>query len=210
MADSETDPAPAETPLEVQLRDPYLALFLAWLVPGLGHLYQGRWFKGIVFAVCILGLFVAGLVMSDGRAVYVPWNPGSNLPDVGARPSYLCQLGAGAVSIPALLQARWAWSGERFPGLNDAFAPPRPVDHRGRPVLFDPRRDDVRPIAAATELDVWNRDLGRYWDLATVYTMIAGLLNVLAMYDAFGGPVMHYDEKPPGPPRENPSADKKT
>jgi hypothetical protein len=30
--------------------------------------------------------------------------------------------------------------------------------------------------------------LHRYWEFGTVYTMIAGLLNVLAIYDAWGGP----------------------
>jgi hypothetical protein len=32
-------------------------------------------------------------------------------------------------------------------------------------------------------------DLNRYFEFGTVYTMIAGLLNVLAIYDAWGGPV---------------------
>ena len=32
--------------------------------------------------------------------------------------------------------------------------------------------------------------LGRYFELATTLTMIAGLLNVLAIYDAFAGPVV--------------------
>ena len=32
-------------------------------------------------------------------------------------------------------------------------------------------------------------DLARNFDIGTTYTMIAGLLNVLAIYDAWGGPV---------------------
>jgi hypothetical protein len=31
--------------------------------------------------------------------------------------------------------------------------------------------------------------LNRRFDLGTVYTVIAGLLNILAIYDAFAGPV---------------------
>ncbi|MEX2559048.1 MAG: DUF6677 family protein, partial [Pirellulales bacterium] len=38
------------------------------------------------------------------------------------------------------------------------------------------------------ELDGLQKRLHRYWELGTVYTMIAGLLNILAMYDAWGGP----------------------
>ncbi len=34
-----------------------------------------------------------------------------------------------------------------------------------------------------------HRQLHRYFELGTVYTMIAGLLNILAIYDAWGGPV---------------------
>jgi hypothetical protein len=33
-------------PVSIDLRDPWLAAFLAWLVPGLGHMYQRRWGKG--------------------------------------------------------------------------------------------------------------------------------------------------------------------
>ena len=47
--------------LEIDLKDPRLAAFLAWLVPGLGHFYQGRTAKGVLFFVCILGTFLYGL-----------------------------------------------------------------------------------------------------------------------------------------------------
>ncbi|MGA2706482.1 MAG: DUF6677 family protein, partial [Isosphaeraceae bacterium] len=38
----------------VPLRHPYRAAFQAWLVPGLGHFYQGRTGKGWLYAICIL------------------------------------------------------------------------------------------------------------------------------------------------------------
>jgi hypothetical protein len=38
-------------------------------------------------------------------------------------------------------------------------------------------------------VDWINRLLPRYFEMGTVYTMIAGLLNVLAIYDACCGPV---------------------
>ncbi len=43
---------------------------------------------------------------------------------------------------------------------------------------------------------MWKK-LNRQLDLGTVYTMIAGLLNVLAIYDAYGGPVRLEPEEPP-------------
>ena len=52
-----------------------------------------------------------------------------------------------------------------------------------------------------------NRLLPHYYELGTVYTMIAGLLNILAVYDACCGPVpaesaRKDDESPKGKPDE--------
>src|SRR4029077_1319650 len=57
-------------PIEIDLRDPWLAAFLAWLVPGLGHMYQRRWGKGGLFMTCILATFFYGLWLGAGRVVY--------------------------------------------------------------------------------------------------------------------------------------------
>ena len=63
----------------VNLRNPTWAAFLAWLVPGLGHFYQGRTGKGILYAVCILGLYFIGMLMGEGKIVYWRWvNPLNN------------------------------------------------------------------------------------------------------------------------------------
>ena len=34
----------------LDLKNPGLAAFLAWLIPGLGHIYQGRILKGVLFS----------------------------------------------------------------------------------------------------------------------------------------------------------------
>jgi TM2 domain-containing membrane protein YozV len=68
-------PSAAAEARPIQLRDPYLAAFLAWLIPGAGHFYQRRWGKGGLFMVCILGTFIAGLWMGEGRVVYASWRP---------------------------------------------------------------------------------------------------------------------------------------
>ena len=41
----------------------YGILFLSWLFPGMGHLMQKKYVKGIVFLVGILLLLISGLVM---------------------------------------------------------------------------------------------------------------------------------------------------
>jgi len=39
----------------------------AWLVPGMGHFYQGRRGKGVLYLVCILGLYLFGFALGEGR-----------------------------------------------------------------------------------------------------------------------------------------------
>ncbi len=158
---------PAE--IEIDLKDPVIAAGLAWLVPGLGHLYQGRKAKGILFMVCILGTYLFGLFCSNGHAVYASWV------DWNRHYPYLCQVGVGLPALPALVQNRIVRSG-KAPILGGVMAPP----------------------ATPQELNDWYRSLNRYLELGTVYTMIAGLLNVLAIYDAFAGPVPPVEDEKKG------------
>ena len=50
---------PSDEP--VLLKDPALAAILTWLLPGLGHWYQGRKFKAVVFGASVIGLYVVGM-----------------------------------------------------------------------------------------------------------------------------------------------------
>lgn len=170
-------PAGVET---IDLKDPLVAAVLAWFVPGLGHLYQRRTAKGVLFMVCILSTFFYGLFLSDGRAVYASWT------DWDRRLPYLCQIGAGLPALPALVQTYLVRSG-KAPLAGGIMAPP----------------------ATLAELNDWHRQLHRYFELGTVYTMIAGLLNILAIYDAWGGPVqlvVEDDKKRRDDPGEAPSS----
>lgn len=45
---------------------PALACFLAWLVPGLGHLHQGRKLRAAIVFVTLVGLLVLGTVLAEG------------------------------------------------------------------------------------------------------------------------------------------------
>jgi TM2 domain-containing membrane protein YozV len=44
----------------------YLPLLLGWLIPGAGHFLLGKWGRGLLLAVSIIGLFALGLAM-DGK-----------------------------------------------------------------------------------------------------------------------------------------------
>ncbi len=160
-------------------------------MPGAGHLYQGRTGKGLLYLVCILGTFFYGLYLGDGKVVYFSWRPNDT------RWAYFCQVGVGLAALPALIQADRAQSG-RGPlfGL-DVMAPPKSGDPWKRSEYDDATKAreqpdsgvDLEKYESPDELAWWNKSLHRYFELGTVYTMIAGLLNVLAIYDAFAGPV---------------------
>jgi hypothetical protein len=172
--EAETSPA---------LKDPELSAFLAWLIPGLGHLYQGRTAKAALFFVCIIGTFVYGLYLGSsndpkigwGRVVYYCWQEGNT------RLPYLCQIGVGLPAMPALIQANRVANNKRV-WWSGFMAPPRLSPPPGAEDRNDANADQPTPH----ELHL---TLHRYFELGTVYTMIAGLLNVLAIYDAWGGPV---------------------
>jgi hypothetical protein len=89
----------------IQLKDPWLAAMLAWLIPGAGHFYQGRIFKGSIYSVCILGLFLSGLAMADWSAVQPPdlRQPTANKTVLL---KYTAQLGVGLPSLFGLAQSR--------------------------------------------------------------------------------------------------------
>jgi len=188
LAEPAAPPAPAVPPeLVVDLKDPALAAFLAWLWPGSGHLYQRRWGKGILFMVCILGTFFYGLFIGDGRVVYASWRDGDR------RLPYLCQVGVGLPALPALVQA-YRVKNNRLPLWNGVMAPPK---------LTAPERLDPADRAPETLADL-HLIQGHRFEIGTLFTMIAGLLNVLAIYDAFGGPVVMDEEETKRKKKETP------
>ena len=56
------------------------------------------------------------------------------------------------------------------------------------------------PLDKAEEIE-WHRDLGKYQELAMVFVWVAGLMNLLAIWDAVEGPAygIHDEEAPPAP-----------
>src|SRR5438477_10026042 len=89
--------APPPETLSIDLRDPWLAALLAWLVPGLGHMYQRRWGKGGLFMTCILATFFYGLWLGGGRVVYASFR------ESDSHYAYLCQVGVGLPALPAVV-----------------------------------------------------------------------------------------------------------
>lgn len=162
---------------EVDLKNRTLAAFLAWLIPGAGHLYQGRTTKGWLFFVCILSAWILGFALGGGHVVYASWQPGDK------RWHYFLQAGVGAAALPALVQ------GDRMRRYTD------PSTGRTSPA-YDPlwggfMAPPFRPVIEneADEVAAWYARRGAGYEMGTWYTVIAGLLNILVIYDAFGGPL---------------------
>ncbi|TWT88185.1 hypothetical protein Mal64_16640 [Pseudobythopirellula maris] len=183
---------------DLELKNRYLAGFLAWLVPGLGHLYQGRTGKGLLYAICILGTFVFGFYVGDGKVAYAT----PLTVDVGGikgrvtqlvdRWQFICQSGIGAVAIPGLVERDRMLKNEP-PLMGGWFRPPRTA---GPGVEISSVDAVGNQVLHPGELAKWTYDLGYYFDLGTVYTVIAGMLNVIVIYDACCGPmVVHHEPK---------------
>lgn len=162
--------------MEIDLRNRYLAAFLAWLIPGAGHFYQGRNTKGTLFVISILSIWLLGFSLGGGHVVYASWVSGDR------RWHYFLQAGVGAAALPALVQ------GNRMRNA---------TDRNGRTVdSYEPRwygfmAPPNRPVmeSEADEIAAWYAVYGSGYEMGTWFTMIAGLLNFLVIYDAFGGPL---------------------
>jgi hypothetical protein len=269
-------------------RSVVVALLLAVLVPGLGHLFQGRILKGLIYLVGILGLFLWGVKLGEGVVVY-------NTPERGGARRitlhYAAQLGAGAIAYPALWQQARLNQENRpirqlekpltaaFSGILSAVdndneggklegtvqLMPEPGEYGsetkgtftgtldGQPVeltlaggfYLDPpigagfhrilkcgvASDQKKSPGSGQKIDGWiprsimdgygvppdpdqlqelTGRLGKLHELALVFTWIAGLLNVLAIWDCVQGPAYGFGDEPITTPTDEKSETAKT
>ncbi len=173
------DPAAAPFP-----RSPVGAI-LSYLVPGLGQIYQGRVGKGLLFLVCLYGMFFYGMYLGSWKNVYLP-----NTAAQGQAPSFLPgplgnvynrlhfagQFWIGVAAWPAV----WQYAN---------------YDDRAEPTTFWQAFE--RTPSHESEINDLQRNDDKHWDLGWVYTVIAGVLNILVIYDAFAGPAFTEAEQRP-------------
>jgi Family of unknown function (DUF6677) len=151
---------------------------LSYLVPGLGQIYEGRVGKGILFMVCLYGLFFYGMYLGDWKNVHLPNTAGKNPPPVNMpnllaniynRPQFAGQFWIGIAAWPAIWQ--YVHSPE----------PSEETQSFWRDFQRQPSEKTLNELQAEGD---------KTWDLAWVYTVIAGALNVLVIYDAVAGPAL--------------------
>ena len=158
--------------IDIDLRNPYLAGFLAWLVPGLGHYYQRRYHKAIIFCLCIVPTFVAGCALASSTEVGIARNAYWSWREGDMRFWWLGQAPLGVAVLPSWFQA-WQVNSGTHPMFGKFMAPPQ---------LYHGDKSGVPPV-----LDKIRQKLPHY-ELGTYLTAIAGLMNLLVILDAIDGP----------------------
>jgi hypothetical protein len=152
-----------------------LAGFLSFLVPGLGQISQGRVAKGLLFLFCLYGMFFFGMYLGDWKNVYLPDTAKNNNPwklkppvlaNVWNRLHFAGQVWIGVAAWPAISQ---------YVSYDD---------NKNTGPIFGTFQRTPRE----EELNQLQRDGNKAWDLGWVYTVVAGVLNILVIYDAFAGP----------------------
>jgi hypothetical protein len=164
---SSKPPDPPAPPVKLD----FVAALLSYLVPGLGQLTQGRIRKGLLFLVSLYALFFYGMYLGQFKNVYIPdYHP--NEPtvnrlasDLYTRFQFVGQFPIGMAAWPAIYQYSAYQQEDKNPPIGGFMRAP-----------------------SMEEINTLQRDGDKTWDLGWVYTVIAGVLNVLVIYDALAGP----------------------
>lgn len=175
-AAADQPPAVAAPPETAPARTPdVFAALLSYLVPGLGQIYQGRFGKGLLFFAALWGMFFFGMYLGSWKNVYIfetkkdpaGRSVGGMLWSWVDRVRFVGQAPIGIAAWPAILQynGKWFVTAEQSQFWHEFQSEP-----------------DERLL---NELQAHGT---KYWDLGWVYTVIAGVLNILVIYDALAGP----------------------
>ena len=148
---------------------------LSYLVPGMGQISQGRVSKGVLFFVSVYLLFFYGMYLGSWQNVYLPdtaernnpWSLPRSLANMYNRPQFVGQVWVGVAAWPAIWQYTFFKNNPNDPA----------------PVIGKFMRQPDEAVLNALET---NSDKTR--DLGWVFTVIAGVLNILVIYDAVAGP----------------------
>jgi hypothetical protein len=135
-----------------------LVALAGWAVPGLGYFLIGESRRGLISGVAILALFVMGILIAGVRCIDVPGFDGNG------------DLKRTAQSSQPLIQS-----------------------HPFRAVIEKPwyiPQIMAGPVTIAGSLwsvgisDTYPKGTARLWDIGTLYTAVAGMLNLLVLIDA--------------------------
>jgi hypothetical protein len=183
-----------------------LAALLGFAVPGLGHILQGlvgqnrgRLAKGLLFFVVLNGMFLFGMSLGQWRNVYLPqyqagqradrkvtWfgKPMPNLvADLYTRLQYVGQFWIGMPAWPAL----WNYYMPDAAVLEPWYESPGAIKKDEQDSQELRKRKLEESDRAASDMQF---QMDKTYDIGWVYTVIAGVLNLLVIYDAWAGSVI--------------------
>ncbi len=148
-----------------------IAGLLAWIIPGAGHFWLGKRGFAAVFFVAITFPYFTGLALGGIKLSVNPYYNGW---------LFLAEMGVGGYTLPAfLLNERGPMPAREAAEL--VTSPTIPAT--------DPRREQLHQLSS-------------YYpgsDVAQIYLAVAGLLNLLAIFDAMmrvqanGLPVFYHE-----------------
>lgn len=175
-----SSPKPPASPPPPPVKLDYVAGLLSYLIPGLGQLTQGRVRKGLLYLICLYSLFFYGMYLGKGENVYLPDNHPDDrgisrlASDIYTRFQFVGQFPIGMVAWPAVYQYYTYDSRDQSPPMKGWMRAP-----------------------SMERINELQRDGDKTWDLGWVYTVIAGVLNVLVIYDALAGPAFRETKAAP-------------
>lgn len=203
---------PSQTPEAIHPIAP-LAAFLSYLIPGLGQVYQGRFGKGVLFFACIYILFFYGNALASGSVtldghggerityrvsgavylpdVYVP-KPGELVqpPPIDGVPQPPVRSPFALNRLGTNLYNRLQFVGQFWVGVAAWPALYQYAAYGNDQVTPDPRLGFYMREPSETAINAVQTTGSKSMDLGWVFTVIAGVLNIMVIYDAFAGPAV--------------------
>ena len=148
------------------------AAIAGWLVPGLGHLILGQKRRGIVLCVSILLLWLAGILIGGISVIdrHDRGEPPDNAPSLRSQSWWFY---GQAMIAPSLLVDYIRSSMTN----SHAIKTGHPDDPNPRSLLLPQRGSDIESAPP------YEPSFGRVAEQGTLYTALAGMLNLLAMID---------------------------
>jgi hypothetical protein len=150
----------------------------AWVLPGLGYWIIGHRARGLTIGVTVLLLFVLGVLIAGVRVIDVP---GFN--DQGQR----LMLDTSGNAVPTGLDRPGEWAMKKRPFYEVANKPWFVAQALMGPVTLISANLSLRAAEPQNPGSIYpkvSKSHARLWEIGTLYTAIAGMLNLLAIIDS--------------------------
>jgi TM2 domain-containing membrane protein YozV len=169
----------SESPSGKKSASPILVAIAGWVLPGGGYFLIGEVGRGLIIFIAILALFIAGILLAGIRVIDVPgYDRLGNQEKIDPQGARVESYTRNARYFRAYDELPWSLTGRGFFG--EVVNKPWYVCQ----ILNGP----VCLIASKASLSAARQGVpsshSRIYEIGTLYTAIAGLLNLLAVIDA--------------------------